>query len=443
MAIPSVNCEVQVFDTYEERQQRFAHETGIVCPSTTSGFSTSLHQISDWLFSSSKSKGFSAIIPGDPSLALVFPTVKDELLAAASRRGSTHTMDACDDIIRAFEFSPDLKDQAVRTLSGGERCQVALMKCALLADGNRRLVMCNPEAWLSESNAKLVFRTLDKYKRSASSSIFLGLRGDNLLAKLENQQTEKQYVPCREDAFRGPAIHLVFNSATVLLADAAGLSRNLPLRISYAGEVRGSSPLLLMGPNGLGKSALALALSGGLKLESGDFSVQVGNFISTARVLMQRCSDQLFGLRPLDYLAWVFREAHDKEQEAKELYRAIEGQVNARLTAQEESILIGPLDSPNTLLQARIALVSSRLIQHHRGLLVLDEPGFGLSRSAGMAFLEAIAVTASRRETAIVVISHKPDWYEHIVETTVACEFEELHSLSFRERAVTFKVVVR
>lgn len=417
---------VTIFPSYESRQEHFEAATGILCPRMTAGSAVFFSQIAGWKSQRRDEREPRALVPGDPSLALVFPTIEDELVAAAVRAGHSHPDTTVDGILARYRFEPSkMRGRSIRTLSGGERCLVALAKCAILATANRQLVMCYPGQWLSPGNRGLVNETTTDYNTCGGWQI-LGLDGEEPLIQSDKTIHTMLSESQASQSFVGPIINLKVNGLLVRLVDASGLGHATPLTICFDTPTDGiklPSPVLWPGENGLGKSTLAHLLSGGLTRDGGTFSILVNTVTGRARVLMQMVVDQLFGRSPLDYLGWTFREAPNAHRQALDEYRVLESDVRKRLAGFCSTPIVGSAESPDSLLQAKVAITAARL-GDRSPLLILDEPGFGLTRCAAMAFVEAVAARAAVHKQGLLIITHLPDWYSHVAQSVIEAEIE-------------------
>ncbi len=418
--------QVNVFETFEERQTFFQESTGTLCPSMTSGPGRFFGEIWTWVNASGSMARDQSLIPGDPSLALVFPTPRDELTAAATRARDRDVIRAIQSALRDYRLSDEMLNRSIRTLSGGERCLLALAKCALLAEKPRELIMCYPGQWLSSSNRSLVQSTLYRYDACGSDWKLLALDGE-ILDSIEGPSlANHDYKADLASDFGGPRMRIQLSDLSVILTDTTGMGQSLPLQLRYQAddsELVLSSPMVLHGENGLGKSTLSQVLAGCIQRETGSFKIHAGGYGGLARLLMQESPYQLLGKSPSGYLSWTFREAPNALQKACAEFDLLQADVARRLGKSCQAGSIGSIDSPDSLIQAKIALVAARLVQR-TPLLILDEPGFGLSRCAAVAFVEAVALRAKEFGTGLLIISHVHDWYGHVVKSHVELRVE-------------------
>jgi energy-coupling factor transporter ATP-binding protein EcfA2 len=272
---------------------------------------------------------------------------------------------------------------------------------------------------------------LNVYRERQIDWSLLALEGEESLDILSPTSAPELGPNTDQPQCKGPKVFLNIKALTALLEDVTGLSRALPLRIIFdtglfkgTSEISMNSPILWTGKNGLGKSTLVHLLAGARNAESGSFGLRVGGYKGHVRAVFQECTTQLFGQEPLGYLESVFREAGDALKSANEEYQLLERQIRDRLMQRQSNATIGSADRPDTLLQAKIALTAARL-QKGTILLVLDEPGFGLSQSAATIFVEVVSARCAELNIALLVISHVGNWYQRIFETTLQADVTE------------------
>jgi ABC-type branched-subunit amino acid transport system ATPase component len=168
------------------------------------------------------------------------------------------------------------------------------------------------------------------------------------------------------------------------------------------------SPCLLVGENGEGKSMLARLLARSLAFKG---SVHLNPDLDKRPIhlLFQDVIAQTL-LRSFRQIAGVSSKANSETSQVLATYR--------RLGLWVDRFLDGSvsLDAPYrseafypTLLQTKLLLTAVRLCRNP-GLLILDEPDWGLSRAQAIAFLAATLRTAHDLEIPLMLISHKPWW---------------------------------
>jgi ABC-type molybdenum transport system ATPase subunit/photorepair protein PhrA len=208
---------------------------------------------------------------------------------------------------------------------------------------------------------------------------------------------------------------LTFGQSTVSFPEASFPRYTASSSITYRHpqqDSRLASPTLLVGDNGVGKSVFAKILAGLLRPD-GEIRVACGGSRGPARLILQDALPQLFGRSTNEYLQTVFRYDDKGREEAIELYRSLEDAVRAEVVAQPSirQDAVGNQEHPDSVLQARLALIAERLVSRPP-LLILDEPGWCLSMPLARALLHAACIEARRRHVGLIVISHLDSWWD-------------------------------
>jgi ABC-type branched-subunit amino acid transport system ATPase component len=142
--------------------------------------------------------------------------------------------------------------------------------------------------------------------------------------------------------------------------------------------------------------------------------VTVGGFTGNARLLMQDSVLQLFAATPASHLSRVF--AHDEHQKksARALFEAMQTGCAEYLSANDATQHVGDRTTPCTILQAKLALAAERLVAG-APLLIMDEPGWCLSRLATQGFVREVTRAAHGCKTAVAIISHERHWWRGLM----------------------------
>jgi energy-coupling factor transport system ATP-binding protein len=198
-----------------------------------------------------------------------------------------------------------------------------------------------------------------------------------------------------------------------------------------------NSPTLLTGDNGVGKSVLSKILSGIIRTNKGEVSIQAPNGQCGARLLFQDSIAQLFGMSIDDHLDWVFKFEGDKRKVALSIYNEIDSVMREYLTVRGLDYLpaLGEIATCNTLLQAKMSLIAERLASLPP-LLILDEPGWGLSRSIARKFVWTVCQHASKYNVAILLISHQSDWWKGIIKSHLHLTKEHNANIRIEEKDI-------
>jgi predicted ATPase len=162
-----------------------------------------------------------------------------------------------------------------------------------------------------------------------------------------------------------------------------------------------TSPCLMVGDNGQGKSLVAKALCHAVGY---DGDAQVGNSRDTGygRLLFQDVVTQTL-LRSFPELGRSGRP--DADAAVTAIYREL---VDLQGLSAEDVDGLGST-GPQSLLAVKTMLIAVRLARQPAAL-ILDEPDWGLSRAAAVDLVLSVLQAAHRRGVPVILISHKPWW---------------------------------
>jgi len=284
---------------------------------------------------------------------------------------------------------------------------ISILKGVLLAEKTGNLLVCSPFFWL------------DNYHRQAVRSLLheTGVRGTNT-----NVMTMLGEVGDADDhTILPPAdpLEWTLSLARVSLTFAASrFPRETPEKsIVYSPSEDPfslKSPTLFSGANGIGKTTLCKLLAGIIQPKGRKPEITVRGYTGNARLTMQDSVLQLFSASPQMHLRRVF--AHDEKlrDEAREVYDELQEACAEFLTSHDPQQHVGDRTTPCTVLQAKVALTAERLVSKPP-LLILDEPGWCLSRVAAQGFVSAVTRIAHNRRIAVAIISHERAWWRGLV----------------------------
>ena len=318
-----------------------------------------------------------------------------------------------------------LLDQPIRTLSGGESVKLALAKTLAASGCSSKLVVSSPFCWLSRANRSLFDRVLERYNHCQIPSEILALEGENDLAPVQAEGLGG-------DCSKTPAFFLELSGAWIgigMMVNSVGAEQPRVRIADFSGEL--SSPCLLVGGNGEGKSLLARSLSGAIATH-GKVVIESEDRSGRARLLFQDVITQTL-LRSFDGI--VASVKGSQRVQALKIYRRFCQAFEARPAEPDDRFV--PLDpgavaGGRSLLEIKMILISVRLAERPPAL-ILDEPDWGLSRRDAVALVAAVIDAAHSLGVPVILISHKPWWQlvagsvlkvEKMLEDEGDCRFE-------------------
>ena len=180
-----------------------------------------------------------------------------------------------------------------------------------------------------------------------------------------------------------------------------------------------SSPCLIVGENGQGKSLIARVLAGAIPFQ-GVAKIECENKSGPARLLFQDVISQTM-LRSFEAIASSsnWRDL----AEPIELYENIIMEYLFWLKNSGESAPqkgFADVADFRSLLEIKAMLVAVRLCGKPCALII-DEPDWGLTRASSMAFVFAIIKVSHELGTPVILISHKP-WWHRVAKSTIHVE---------------------
>ncbi len=392
-----LDAPVTYFPTYEALDRAFRRRVAGLTPRTHAGarlFWEDFRRL--WDSAAARPPGAEeACITLNPRHSLAFGTPWQELQAAVMIAGPPPGAEApSPEALAAVYGLGDQLHQPVRSLSGGEAVKLALARSHALAPGCRRLTIASPFSWLAAANRPLLERLLGHYRRLGRRLEIFALEGEDA----------PDPAPAAGVAPAPLEFRLRIGRGQVLLGTPLEALRSPPAWAAVAEtDTALSSPCLLTGANGAGKSLTAKALAGAVARQ-GEWRIGRGAAPPRARLLLQDVLAQTL-MRPLARLA---REGDDGGGSAGELFQGIlAGYREAMGEAAAAALPDGR--RPPTLVAIKAMLAAERL-RRHPGALILDEPDWGLSRPAALALVGAVGQAAHRLEVPLVIISHKTWW---------------------------------
>ena len=412
-----INTHISRFNSFEKQVSYFTHKTGVHLPRMTFGKGAFFKDLGVWssTYHLRIDKTESVHILPDPVQGLSFPRAVDVLSSALSLSSEVIDENEIYELLEYFGLSKEKATQPVISLSGGEILLLNFAKAKAMLPYVDGIVACSPIHWLNENRYHYWEKLAEYYNEKSCFVDVALLEGEPFIDEVnEKPKTLAHLMPA-------VAWRLSLDDPVVIFEEIRFPSYHPASRIGYTTggceSIDLQSPVLLTGDNGVGKSIFAKVLSGIIKPSGGTVSIQAPNGGGSSRLIFQDAIDQLFGKSIDGHMNWVFRFDSQKRQAAGEIYNEIDATIREYTKehpADHEAL--GPQSERCTLLQAKISLVSERLATLP-SVLILDEPGWGLSRSIARTLVEAVCRAAGNLKVAVVLISHHARWWQNMVHS--------------------------
>ena len=294
--------------------------------------------------------------------------------------------------------------QSIRSLSGGETVRLALAKAYLQVDRAARLTVASPFSWLSLDHWEDFRYLADHYRDRDTALELFALDGEDTLEPAVYEPGQPS--PPLPFSWRMDDLKLDLGTLMDHLFDRSVWAEVAPI------EETVTSPCLLWGDNGQGKSLIAKALSGALPIE-GEAIVCGSDRHIRPRLLFQDVLNQTL-MRSVRQLtpSGLNGELASTYDDILNGVGRLSPVSTARLRPFAER---RRSQTPPSLLEMKILLTALRLTDRQVAL-ILDEPDWGLSRTEAVAFVSALIDAAHARAIPLILISHKP-WWRHMVRT--------------------------
>lgn len=346
-----------------------------------------------------------AYITSNPRDCLAFGTPWQVLTAAALRvrRGDNQFSVNIPEIAEVFGIMENLY-QPIRTLSGGEAVKVSLAKSFVVSSSINRLIIASPFSWLSRENFVYFTKLFQHYRNRDIPVDLFALEGE------DSNETVSGHEACLEVGNFRVEFNLNLDDVRILLGSSLNpiYSEQTYARVGNFHQ-KLSSPCLIIGNNGQGKSLVAKALAGAYSYQ-GAAEIGCEGKTGPPRLLFQDVITQTL-LRSFDAIA---RSAICQDMaKPMALYEKI---LNAYRSCAKESasgyIPSDPFEDWGfrSLLEVKAVLVAIRLCGEPSALII-DEPDWGLTRAAAIAFVSAIISVCHEFGVPVILISHKPWWF--------------------------------
>jgi energy-coupling factor transporter ATP-binding protein EcfA2 len=390
----------------------------------TNGKALFFRQLGSWFqeydSAQSDSRAVSYILP-NPAQGLSFPTGADVLSTILMMSMDVSNID--DEVISLlleFGLEPAKGNQPIVSLSGGELLLLNYAKAKAMLPTVHGLVACSPVHWLNESRYKFWDSLVTNYSANSKHIDVALLSGEPFPHIMDKEDISiEQQIDRKSLEWR----LLTTTNITVLFQEIQFPSYNPESRLHFCTESTSlslQSPTLITGDNGIGKSILAKLMAGIIKPIVGEISSLSQNGKGNARLIFQDSIDQIFGMSVDHHIDWVFRFDSARGKVAKSIYSDMEKSLRESLHKYYFSGLsaLGTANTRDTLLQAKLCLVAER-IASLPPLIVLDEPGWGLSKTVSQYFLGEVCKHAHSNGVAIAIISHQPTWWKGFIQSHI------------------------
>jgi len=406
------------FNSFEKQVSYFTKRTGVHLPRMTFGKGAFFKDLGQWsnTYHERNQEDESVHILPDPVQGLSFPRAVDVLSSALSLSSKAVGNDDINGLLDDFGLPEEKATQPVISLSGGEILLLNFAKAKAMLPFVNGMVACSPIHWLNENRYhhwEKLARQYDENDRFVDVAL---LHGEPFIDEDDPRPSAPiQPVPQID-------LRLTLADPTVLFEEIHFPSHHPASRIDYnvadgKGFLDLKAPVLMTGDNGVGKSIFAKVLSGIIHPSTGSVSVQAPNGEGHSRLIFQDAIDQLFGKSIDGHMDWVFRFDGQKRESAGKIYKALDAEIRKETQdSPGELEALGNISERSTLLQAKISLVSERLATRPP-VLILDEPGWGLSQSTARKLVTAVCRSAGEIDVAVVLISHHARWWQDMVHS--------------------------
>lgn len=403
---------ITYYDTFEARENAFRQATHAIFPRRHQGPARFWQDFKQIL---GQKKTFEeirrlAIVTPHPGDGLVFGTPKQELAAVIGwpETDPDQITAKTAAIADLFELTNHL-DQPLRTLSGGETVRLALAKVFAASNWADELVMAAPFAWMDHRYNPLVSKVIEQYRQKKIPAQVMALVGENDAESLSSP------IAMGFDPNQPLQFGLAFKDVKIPLANLLErIGAAPPLAVVADCKTTLTSPCLLAGGNGQGKSLLAKVLANAID-HNGLAEISSDQKNSGVRLLFQDVVAQSL-LRPWS----IIRQKAPTH--AVTLFEKLHNQFNRFFQDTPRLEQHNTANNPGgtSLLDLKLMLVATRLT-HSPAAIILDEPDWGFSRQTAIAFVATVVKTAHAMGVAVILISHKP-WWQQTAPSTLGVE---------------------
>lgn len=344
----------------------------------------------------------------DPADSLALPRAADELRIAMIVGGRPNaSIDEVETLGSRYGLTRALMEQQTRTLSGGERMLVALARTEALAPVYEGLVLASPVTWLHPGRRHLVEELCESFESEGKPTYLLLLDGD----WPEIDASQPNYDPFEASC----AIDWTLTLSDVsLVYPPAKFPNNTSERlIQYWHEplnLQLVSPTLIQGDNGIGKSSLAMLLSGVIRPVAQPPRIVSSGLSGTSRLMFQDTTRQMFGMSAGDHVQSTFRYDRERRKLTNDAVSRVDDDLRRSMASFKGAIgIVDASGRSSSTFHAKLALGLER-IASRPPLLILDEPSWGLSGVLSRRLTRILIEEAFSRGVPVAVISHETAW---------------------------------
>lgn len=393
----SATYNIYTFDTFEKLVDRFVASTGVYFPKLSEGRNSFFKGFYNWLSAEKKSSNFALIAP-EPSQALSLPNPAQVMYSALKPVINSPSEDCIFEYLYKYGLDPSISTQPITTLSGGEMLLLNYAKAEAQADYAERFIASNPIFWLNSSRYHYWLNLKELYSSKQKSIDVIVLNGDTYF---DNTDSENDF------NIKPLEFKLSIQEPKVCFPEIRFPIYHAARAISYKchKEIIVKSPFLITGDNGVGKSIFSGMLSSIVDINSGNLSVEGLNGAASSRLVFQEAVSQCFALTPDKLISGVFCADYEKKLLAQNFFQRLISEFNNHEEAQMSD------NNIYTLLSLKIALIAERLADKP-ALLLLDEPGWGLSCKDAQLLVYKVALLAHELGVALGIVSHQPTWHK-------------------------------
>jgi len=424
---------MKTFQTYERLVGHMESEINVCLPMLPAGRAAFFLKFGKWLSGSEAIPSEKLFILPDPSSNLAFPTPHEELSSALFVATGAHpSKEDVKSLLNKYGLASSKATQSISSLSGGERFLLSLAKAHALLPSVDGLILSNPTQWLNPSKYPLLGQLCRCYLDSGKVVRVAAMEGEKVplmpeatptviheggpLQKLIPWELEFADLQVTFEGTTFPTYHEAFSLTFRIRNDC----------LIKANAIRLQSPTLITGDNGAGKSTFGKLLAGVIAAARGEFQLRCGGSAGAARILLQESIEQLFGKTAFEHIDWAFRFDKARHSDAIKIYEKIDEALRTIVIGTDDlsQDLVGSKHTPNTLLQGKMALVAERLAARPP-LLILDEPGWGLTPRIAVPFVRQVCEMAHEQGTAVAIITHQITVWNSLSRSRINLEYSE------------------